>query len=68
MNRKDFFRHSGRWAVLSLLGISSAVLVYQHKIETPDKCTVTTQCKSCGKYAQCTLPQATKIKQYGKES
>lgn len=66
MNRKDFFKHGGRWAILSGIGMLSAFLAYNQKIATPENCSVAPQCKNCGKYAQCTLPQANKEKDDGK--
>ena len=66
MNRKDFFRKGGRLAILTGIGILSAFLAYDQKIETPENCTAAPQCKGCGKLSQCTLPQADKIRDYGK--
>jgi hypothetical protein len=66
MNRKDFFRKGGRLTILTGIGILSAFLAYDQKIETPENCTVAPQCKGCGKLSQCTLPQADKIRSYGK--
>ena len=66
MNRKDFFRKGGRLTILTGIGILSAFLAYDHKIETLENCTVAPQCKGCGKLSQCTLPQADKIRSYGK--
>jgi hypothetical protein len=66
MNRKDFFIQGGRWAILSVIGLLSALLASNHKIATPENCSVAPQCKNCGKYDQCTLPQANKEKGYGK--
>ena len=66
MNRKDFFIKGGRLTILTGIGILSAFLAYDQKIETPENCTVAPQCKGCGKLSQCTLPQADKIRSYGK--
>jgi hypothetical protein len=66
MNRNDFFRKGGRLTILTGIGILSAFLAYDQKIETPENCTVAPQCKGCGKLSQCTLPQADKIRQDGK--
>ena len=66
MNRKDFFKHGGRWALLSGIGMLSAFLAYNQKIVTPENCSVAPQCKNCGKYAQCELPQANKERKDGK--
>jgi len=66
MNRKDFFKHGGRLTLLSGIGILSAFLAYNQKIATPENCSVAPQCKSCGKYTQCVLPQADKERKNGK--
>ena len=66
MNRKDFFKQSGRWVILSGIGLFGVYLTSNQKIVTPENCSVAPQCKNCGKYAQCTLPQAKKVKSDGK--
>jgi len=66
MNRKDFFKQGGRWVILSGIGLLSVFLASNQKIVTPDNCSVAPQCKSCGKYAQCELPQADKERKDGK--
>jgi hypothetical protein len=66
MNRKDFFKQGGRLAILSGIGLLSAYLTTNQRITTPENCSVAPQCKNCGKYAQCTLPQANKEKRDGK--
>ena len=66
MNRKDFFRKGGRLIILTGIGLLSAFLAYDQKIETPENCTVAPQCKGCGKLSQCTLPQADKVRNNGK--
>jgi len=66
MNRKEFFKHGGRLAILSGIGMLSAFLAYHQKIVTPENCSLAPQCKNCGKYAQCELPQANKERKNGK--
>ncbi len=66
MNRNDFFRKSGRLAILTGIGLLGAILAYDQKIETTENCTLAPQCKGCGKLTQCTLPQADKVRQNGK--
>lgn len=66
MKRKDFFKQGGRWAILSGIGLLSAFLAYNQKIETPENCSVAPQCKNCGKLNQCILPQAGKERENGK--
>jgi len=66
MKRKDFFKQGGRWVILSGIGMLSAFLAFNQKIAAPENCSVAPQCKNCGKYAQCTLPQANKEKSDGK--
>lgn len=66
MKRKDFFKQGGRLVILSGIGLLSAFLAYNQKIETPENCSVAPQCKNCGKLNQCTLPQAGKERENGK--
>lgn len=66
MNRKDFFKQGGRWVILSGIGLLSVFLASNQKIVTPENCSVAPQCKNCGKYAQCVLPQADKERKDGK--
>ncbi len=65
MNRKDFFKH-GRLIILSGIGLFSAFLAYDQKIAAPGDCSVAPQCRNCGKFVQCELPQAIKEKRDGK--
>ena len=65
MNRKDFFKQSGRWVILSGMGLFSAYLISNQKVVTSENCSVAPLCKNCGQFAQCTLPQANKIKSDG---
>ena len=66
MNRKDFFRQGGRWAILSAFGLLSAFLVNHQKVVAPESCAVAPFCRNCGKFAQCELPQANKARKDGK--
>lgn len=66
MNRKDFFKRGGRWAILSGFGLLGTLLIFEQKIVLPQNCSVAPLCKNCGKYAQCELPQANKERQHGK--
>ena len=66
MDRKDFFRKGGRWAIVSAFGLLSGFLAYHQKIVTPGNCSVAPTCKNCGKFAQCDLPQAIKTKENGR--
>jgi len=66
MNRKDFFKQGGRMTILSALGLFSVLLAYRQKIVSADDCTLMPQCKNCGKFAQCNLSKAYKVKRDGK--
>ena len=66
MNRQEFFREGGRWAILSGIGLLSAFLTYNQKVVIPENCTVTSLCKNCGKFTQCELPQANKQRKDGR--
>jgi len=65
MNRKEFFKQGGRWIILSGIGLMTAFLAANHKIVSAEECQVASQCKNCGKYGRCELPQAKK-QLYGK--
>jgi hypothetical protein len=60
MNRKEFFKQSGRWIILSGFGLMTAFLSANNKIVSPEECPVGPQCRNCGKYGRCELPQAKK--------
>ena len=66
MNRKDFFKHAGRWVILSGIGLLSAFLLAEQKVVTPENCSAGPLCRNCGKYAKCELPQVTKERKNGK--
>lgn len=66
MDRKDFLKNGGRWAILSLIALCSSYLAYQEKIVSPENCSVTPQCKNCGQFAKCELPRAGKERKNGK--
>ena len=66
MNRNDFFREGGRWAILAGIGLLSFLLIYDHRVSSNKNCSVLPQCKGCGKLSQCTLPQADKVRNNGK--
>jgi hypothetical protein len=66
MNRKDFFKYTGRCAVLCGVGVLTGYLVYNQKIVTPENCSLASQCKNCGSFNKCLLPQADKERNDGK--
>ena len=65
MNRKEFFMQSGRWIILSGIGLVTTILALDHKIVLAEDCRETAPCKYCGKNKQCNLPKA-KQQLYGK--
>ena len=66
MDRKEFFRHGGRWVILSGIGLLSAFLITGQKVVSPDKCSDGPLCRNCGKYIKCALPQADHERKNGK--
>jgi len=60
MNRKDFFRTSGRFLILGGITASAGYLVLNNKVTA--NCSVSPTCNNCGKFSKCDLPQAQEIK------
>jgi len=58
MNRKEFFRQSGRWIILSGIGLVTTILALEHKIVMAEECQESSSCKYCGKNKECNLPKA----------
>jgi hypothetical protein len=58
MNRKEFFKESGRWVILSGIGLITTLLALDHKIVRAEECSESVQCKNCGKQKKCSLPKA----------
>ena len=66
MNRKTFITSLVRYGLLTaLLAVSGFLLKKSHN--NPENCVENPFCKSCGEWDHCTLPQASKLKAYGKE-
>jgi hypothetical protein len=59
MNRRNFIETSVRVLLISGLAALSGFAVY--KMLQPDTCTENPQCKGCGKYKSCSLPQKQKV-------
>jgi hypothetical protein len=58
MDRKEFFRQSGRWIILSGIGLVTTLLALDHKIVMAEECGESSPCKYCGKNKECNLPKA----------
>lgn len=65
MDRKEFFRQSIRWILLSAMGVVTTVLAVDHKIVMAENCQENSPCRYCGKNTACNLPKA-KEQLYGK--
>jgi hypothetical protein len=65
MDRKEFFKESGRWIILSGIGLVTTLLALDHKIVRAEDCPETSQCRNCRKLRECNLPKA-KQQLYGK--
>lgn len=63
MNRKDFFRTTGRLFMLGGITAATGYLVVQKKVDTT--CSVAPGCQKCGKFSTCELPQAKEVKNGG---
>jgi hypothetical protein len=60
MNRKEFFNTAGRILILGGISASAGYLVLANKVSA--SCSVSSTCKSCGKFSKCELPQAKEVK------
>ena len=56
MNRRDFFRKSGRIGILAMMGGGVLLLTKQKQIDW--KCDENLSCKGCVEFASCDLEQA----------
>jgi len=63
MDRKDFFKTTGRLLILGGITASAGYLVVNNKVSA--SCSVSPTCNSCGKFSKCELPQAKDVR-YGK--
>lgn len=67
MNRKEFLKNSGRWAILTGFGIMAAFFAAKNKITIePETCT-TGSCSRCSKFVNCELPLAKIQQENGKQ-
>ena len=66
MNRRDVIRQTGRVVILSGIGLMSFFLTTHQKVVTPENCSVSPLCGTCGKFRKCELPQANKERSHGK--
>jgi len=66
MNRKEFLVTAGRYVLLSGLLLVSGILIKDRHAH-PDKCLENPFCKDCGDLDDCSLPQALKVKNDGRE-
>lgn len=64
MNRKEFFKTTGRLLILGGITASAGYLVAGRKVTAA--CSVSPSCENCGKFAKCKLPQAKEVK-HGKQ-
>lgn len=54
MNRKEFFKTSGRLLILGGMATSAGYLVVNNKVSA--NCSVSPTCKNCGKVSACENP------------
>ena len=56
MNRKEFFKTTGRLLILGGMAASSTYLLVNKKVSAT--CSVSPTCNNCGKVSKCDLSQA----------
>ena len=56
MNRKDFLKTTGRILIIGGMTTATGYLVAKQKLDVT--CSVSPDCKKCGQFAKCELPQA----------
>ncbi|WP_372948776.1 hypothetical protein [Mariniphaga sp.] len=61
MNRKEFFKTSGRILILGAMAATTGYLVVNQKVDAT--CSVSSACQKCGQFVKCDLPQAVETKQ-----
>ena len=59
MNRKEFFKTSGRLLILGGITTSAGYLILNKKVTA--NCSVSTTCENCDKFSKCELPQAKEV-------
>ena len=64
MDRREFFRHSGRWAILGSLALVTGVVLFKRQV-TNGKCAVSDICKGCTSFGDCKKEQALNQRQNG---
>lgn len=60
MNRKEFFKTSGRLFLLGGITASAGYLLVNKKVTA--SCSVSPSCENCGKFSKCEDPQAKEVK------
>jgi len=64
--RRDFFRKTFQWSILSAMVGTTAYLALEERI-SPIGCSETQFCRNCQKIEDCTLDQAKNFRQDGKQ-
>ena len=64
MNRKEFFKTTGRLLIIGGMTAATGYLFVEKKITA--SCSVSPACKNCGEFSKCELPQAVEVKKQGK--
>ena len=58
MDRKEFLKNSGRWAILAGFGLMAAFMAAKNKVTLePESCS-SGSCDRCSKFVNCELPLA----------
>jgi hypothetical protein len=58
MNRRNFFKNSGRFLLLGGMAAGTAFLVVNGQVEPTGSCRVAAQCNGCSKLSGCSEDQA----------
>jgi len=66
MDRKEFFRNSGRWVFLGALAFVAGYFLANRQISGQPECPVSKRCINCSRFSGCPLPQANKLKGNGR--
>jgi hypothetical protein len=66
MNRKSFIQNSARLFFLGTFAGGTIYMAKSKRLTAPGKCDKNDQCKACGSFQACTLPQAIKQGEYDK--
>ncbi|HOI49154.1 MAG TPA: hypothetical protein PK167_07610 [Prolixibacteraceae bacterium] len=65
MERRDFFRNSGRWLILAGMALTTGLLVVNRRVQHGPACKIAENCRNCGRWESCGEPQAKNQRENG---